>query len=154
MAGISTGINLLTVSERSIGLFFFPSDGFTLADPPPLSAGIAYIEYKFKDNGVIQRTKTVNGTNPGYDDSNYYWSLPTLSGIGSGYDVRASSLTGSVGGSIVGTWYNLGVAEPFWFISQNSYGTASGTVTIEIRDSTTLSIIDSKTLSLAITRNS
>lgn len=75
-----------------------------------------------------------------------------LIGIGSDYDVRwnASGDTGALSGSAINTWLNLGASRNWAVIDTSSVGPALVvTGNLEIRDASTLAVLDTKTLTLS-----
>lgn len=158
MAGLSTGISLLTVGKvpSVLGLFIPSSDGFTFGDPAPLDGMICSTSYTFTSDGTITTSRTVkNGDTTGYDQTNKYWAVPVDSALGSLYEMRGTSVTGSLGGLLTtGSWYPLTTSNLGIQLTNTNYGTNTGGVTLELRRISDATVIDTKTISFQITRNS
>lgn len=78
------------------------------------------------------------------------------SGAASGYDVRATLASGtSPSGSAVGSWLNLGTTRAWSLTASAGFAGASQvllcTLTVEIRDASTLAVLDTATISISAT---
>jgi hypothetical protein len=99
-----------------------------------------YISYELLSTGVAQRTSGSLGTLqfPGE------W---LVSGAASNYEVRATLDSGSLtaGSSATGTWLSL-TSNRSWFIDLGG----SADLTIEIRNASTLAVLDTASVSLSV----
>lgn len=87
----------------------------------------------------------------GFDDLliDLYW---LSAGTTSGYEIRVTPLSGtfSTGSDSTATWLNLGTSRS-WKVSKNSAGGKTCTATYEIRDASSLVVLNSATISLTAT---
>lgn len=82
---------------------------------------------------------------PGVPD---WLSIPANTGL---FEVRMTQNSGTaVSGPIAGTWFPLNVNRS-WSLNQNSIGTSSSNITIEIRLASTLVVQDSASISFTAT---
>lgn len=70
-----------------------------------------------------------------------------LSGIASDYEVRATLTSGSLTSGTTGTWLSLGTSRS-WTRDRNTAGVSQAVMTIEIRNATTLVVLDSASVTL------
>lgn len=131
-AGGGGGVSITNQSPSSVGFF-----GATV------TAG-AY----FNTNGVY-----FNNINFSYTAVTGEWYDPTTTGIGSDYDIRATLVSQSGiatrSGPTLGTWWALSTARS-WYIQTNSLGFKSWVLDIDIRDATTLTIIDTARYNMGV----
>lgn len=83
------------------------------------------------------------------DQSSHVLEAWLLSGTvpNSGYDARATLLSGTVGGTF-GTWLNVG-GSPGWSCSVSRSGTQEGQIKVELRDAATLAVLVSAIINLS-----
>jgi hypothetical protein len=81
--------------------------------------------------------------------SDNWWSLNPSSGVGSGYDVKMSYSSGATEGQnrqnfgpSDGVWTNMASVVGFGW-ARTSTGLSEFTIVFEIRDTTTLTVLDS-----------
>lgn len=101
-----------------------------------IDPGTANAIYQLRSDGAIY----VNGA-----DSGARWLAGTG---GSSYEVMATLLTGSVGGSGFGSYLNLGTNRG-WSLGQVGVGSASGSIFLELRP-TSGAVIDTATISFSV----
>ena len=80
-----------------------------------------------------------------------YTTLETwlLSGAASDYEVRVTLSLGTLSSGTTGTWQNLGTSRSWTVVAGNSYPEiAEAEIVVEIRDATTLMILDTATITL------
>jgi hypothetical protein len=70
-----------------------------------------------------------------------------LSGAASSYEVRATVVSGTVGGSVTGSWISLS-ASPAWSISAGENEVVTATIFVEIRRVGTTTVLASATVFL------
>lgn len=107
------------------------------------SAGSVNAGYSLLNNGNVQ--ETINST----PSTVGTWVSPA-SGM-SGFEARATVAAGS-GGTLTGTvgsWLSLGTSR-IWSLSRASAGFADRTLTIEIRDAASLSVVATATITLDV----
>jgi hypothetical protein len=72
-------------------------------------------------------------------------------GASSDAEVRATLNSGSTpSGSALSTWLNLGTTRN-WYVTRSANGTTTCNLTVEIRDASTLTVLDSATIVLTAT---
>lgn len=103
----------------------------------PTSGGSA--GYDLLSTGIAQRSTSLAGTSSISGE----W---LVSGSASSYEVRATLNSGSLTSGTTGTWLNLGTSRG-WAIAGTD-GDAS--LTIEIRDASTLTVLDSANINLSV----
>lgn len=84
-----------------------------------------------------------------------YTTLETwlLSGAASDYEVRVTLSLGTLSSGTTGTWQNLGTSRSWTVVAGNSYPEiAEAEIVVEIRDATTLMILDTATITLQAER--
>lgn len=102
------------------------------------SLNTAVASVQFNSTGSM----TVSGT--GY--SNIGWASPTSTGLGAGYELRATRTSGSATGT-TGTWLSLSSNRGYTLTSSNGLLLTS-TFLFEIRAVGTTTVIDSETITL------
>ena len=111
------------------------------------SPGNAYVGARFKSDGSADLQRSASGSWYATDP----WGLPVTTGVGSGYDIRATLNSGtSPSGSAVGSWLNLATTR-YWQLVETGIGTKACNLTIEIRDAVSLTLLDTQTYSLDAT---
>lgn len=107
-----------------------------------IDSGAAFCSITFGDD----RTITVVA-----DQSAAETHWVTADGTPSGYDIRVTPISGtfSSGSDVVSTWVNLG-ADRIWQVSKGgaSSGSKSCTATYEIRNATTLVVLETATITI------
>ncbi len=63
------------------------------------------------------------------------------------YDVLATFVSGDLPSGTFGSWLSLSVSRS-WSLSQTTIGSKTGIFTVQIRDATTLEVLDSATITL------
>ena len=84
-----------------------------------------------------------------------YTTLETwlLSGAASDYEVRVTLSSGTLSSGTTGTWQNLGTSRSWTVVDTTFDGIISeADIVVEIRDATTLMILDSATINLQAER--
>lgn len=76
------------------------------------------------------------------------WILPSATGIGAEYQVKASISGGSVTGDSTSTWHSLS-SDKSWKVSQSTDGTSSATIIVSIRRAGTTTTLASMTVNLS-----
>jgi len=77
-----------------------------------------------------------------------------LTGTNSDFDARVTTTGGTPGGgSGIGSWLNLGTMR-LWTVTQSPIGSVNWTFDVEIRNATSLVVLDSAAISLTATRDS
>lgn len=100
--------------------------------------------YRTNASGIAERR---NGTD--------YTTLETwlLSGAAGDYDVRATLTAGALSSGTTGTWLDMGTSREWYCQDSIVDGTpVTATLTIEIRDGTSLVVLDSATITLSSER--
>lgn len=86
-----------------------------------------------------------------------YSTLETwlLSGAASAYEVRATLSSGTLSSGTTGTWENLGTSRS-WTVVDSTFDPymSEAVIVVEIRDATTLLILDTATITLQAERSS
>ena len=106
--------------------------------------GTATAGYRLNSSGIAE--SQVNAT---------YSTLETwlLSGSASDYEVRATLSSGTLSSGTTGTWENLGTSRSWTVDDSIVDATISGAViVVEIRDATTLLLLDTATITLQAER--
>lgn len=90
---------------------------------------------------TLSNDKSIYNYTTGYDQFGPFTYLAAVgtwsTGTASSYDARATVLDGALSSGIVGSWLNLGTTRG-WDVLQNTVGTSSARLTIEIRNASTL----------------
>ncbi len=84
-----------------------------------------------------------------------YATLETwlLSGAASDYEVRVTLSSGTLSSGTTGTWQNLGTSRSWTVVAGNYYPEfAEAEIVVEIRNATTLTILDTATINLQAER--
>lgn len=114
--------------------------------PGNYSSGTAgvYIGYQLNSNGKVYETPDP-GAGP-YEIEN--WVTPTS--VASGYEVKATLVSGSLAGtsSATGTWLSLSSTREWGVITAYIGTTAQAEITVEIRKTGTTTVLDSAYISL------
>lgn len=81
----------------------------------------------------------------------YDWIEPNVTGIGSEYQAKVSTTSGSfTSGNSTGVWHNLGTSR-YWRLTKNTDGTSSVSFTVSIRRAGTTSVLASCSVTLSAT---
>ena len=84
-----------------------------------------------------------------------YATLETwlLSGVASDYEVRATLSSGTLSSGTTGTWQNLGTSRS-WTVVDSAFDASvtEAVIVVEIRDATTLLVLDTATITLQAER--
>lgn len=130
LAGMLSGarITLVTLADETV------SD--TTASPTNASA-----RYKLEADGDIVRTLANGGATDLGD-----WVIPR-SAAGAAYECRATILSGSLSSGTAGSWLPLSADEE-WGRAQTTNGTSQCVFTLEIRNTATLLVLATVTITL------
>lgn len=116
----------------------------SIADLSPSAATTsptnATVQYQLTNAGV---TNTIN---QGGTTSQGNWVTPA-GAAGANYEVRASIVSGSLTSGTTGSWLALSSTRT-WALTQSSIGSSTCVLTIEIRNATSLAVLDSATITL------
>jgi len=100
------------------------------------------------ETAVASLTIASNGTYTVSDgDPTGNWATPGASGIGSGYEVRWTVVSGSLSGGTSGTWQSLSSSRTY-ARNRVGVGSAQAVGTVEIRDASTLTVLTTSTVTL------
>lgn len=108
------------------------------------SSGSAIAEYGLDNDGTAY---TQENSGASVDIPGEWWSKGSTSGLGASYEVRATETSGTVSGGTVGTWQSLSSARAWW-VTRSTAGSKTCTLTIEVRNATTLVVLDSCSVTL------
>lgn len=72
------------------------------------------------------------------------------SGTASGFEVRATVTSGTLSSGTTGSWQVLST-DRSWTVTRSAVGVKSATMTVEIRNATTLAVLDSASITLQAT---
>ena len=110
-------------------------------DDVTISPTNASATYQLTSAGVINQITNSGGTtSPGN------WISP-VAAAGGNYEVRATVNSGSLTSGTTGSWTALSSTQS-WVRQQNSIGTSSCNLTIEIRHATSLVVLDTASITL------
>lgn len=132
-------VNIDKIMKRAAGVWSIVFRSINIADwiithddPTTAIAG-----YRLNSSGVVEQR--MGGS---------YSTLETWLGAytNSGYEVRATLLSGTIGIGTFGSWLNLGTSRE-WATTSTS-GFLAGEMLIEIRNATTLVVVDSANIQL------
>jgi hypothetical protein len=84
------------------------------------------------------------GLNTGSGQSSYSW---LLSGTASQYEIRMTTTSGTFSSGTTGSWLSLGTTRT-WTRQRTSVGISTVTATVEIRDATSLVVLDTATITI------
>jgi hypothetical protein len=101
------------------------------------SPGTANATMTFNSDGTYTRTGGASGN----------WATPGSVGIGAGYDIRWTVVTGTLSTGTTGTWQVLSSNRTYGR-NRLTIGLATATGTIEIRDAVSLSVLTTCSASL------
>lgn len=108
------------------------------------AAGTATAGYRLNSSGIAE-----SQVNTGYS------TLETwlLSGSASAYEVRATLSSGTLSSGTTGTWENLGTSRS-WTVADSTLDPymSEAVIVVEIRDATTLLVLDTATITLQAER--
>lgn len=106
-----------------------------------LSPGDATIRLHISSDGNVY-TQVNNGAN----NLEYAWRL---SGASSAYDIFATLDSGTLSEGTTGSWLNLGTTRA-WAVTRTSNlaGSDAATITLQIRDASTLAVLDTAVITL------
>lgn len=122
---------------------FFNALAIVLTNRSVVSAGSGTSKSEIEFNSSGQLTEIRNGSNTNVSGE---WMDPVGGTSGSNYDVRVTATGDPVGGPTLGSWWTLGVTNK-WSVTSNS-GFKTATLSVDIRDASTLSIVASATITL------
>ncbi len=105
-------------------------------------SSLATAEYSLENDGDI-----IEGISTGPTDTGD-WITPT-SAAGSGYEVRATLDSGSLDSGTTGSWLSLGTTRTWGVAAASTPSSQSASLTIEIRDASSLVVLDSATVNLS-----
>ena len=107
-------------------------------------SGASTAGYRLNSSGIAERQ--VNTT---------YTTLETwlLSGAASDYEVRATLSSGTLSSGTTGTWQNLGTSRS-WTVVDSTFDAiiSEAIIVVEIRNATTLLVLDTATITLQAER--
>ena len=117
--------------------------GNKVANRSSVGPADAFAGFRLNSNGTMQETEATTldwaidgGTWVGF-------------GVGSDYEVRFTLNSGSSPtGSVLNTWLSLGTTRPVSISETGIPGTTTSNLLAEIRDATTLAVLDSVTVTL------
>ena len=110
----------------------------TASDAQLSGFGTAFAAFTFSTNGIITRKDGATWTNK----SNEWWSVGSVSGIGSSYQIRATLSSGTTPtGPTLGstTWHDLSTIRE-WSHTRSFLGVTTCVLSISIRDTATQTI--------------
>ena len=104
--------------------------------------GTAVAGYRLNTSGIAEKLVRVT-----------YTTLETWLSFGtaSNYECRATVTAGAITSGTTGSWLALSSSRE-WKVEQGSVGTGTATLTIEIRNASTLVVLDSATITLEAER--
>ena len=137
MAGILTAMTGINVGDAARVTVV----GATEVDGPRLSPIDSYAGYRLTSSGNEQSGVGTSG--PAYSTIQTWLK----SGANSDYEVRATLNSGAVQSGTTGSWLAL-TSDRAWECIVTGLGTATANLTIEVRDDTTLEVLDSATVDL------
>lgn len=106
---------------------------------------IAYATYTLSNTGTVLYDTTPSNGNGGATSGTLETWL--LSGAASDYECRATLTSGSLTTGTTGTWMSLSTSRQ-WQRDRAAFGSASATLTIEIRRASDGVVLDSATITL------
>jgi hypothetical protein len=106
--------------------------GTDVQSPGPANATIT-----FASNGTYSATGGASGN----------WGSPTTGGLGSGYDIRWTVVSGTLTTGTTGTWQSLSAGITYGR-NRVAVGIATASGTVEIRDASTLAVLATSTVTL------
>lgn len=113
----------------------------TTVDPVDARKG-----YKLKNTGVAVQVTGVAETEASLEN----WVTPT-GAAGAAFEARVTVNSGLLsGGAGAGSWLTLDTDRE-WYVRQNSVGTQTANITVEIRDAASTTVLDSATIDLTAT---
>ena len=126
LAGTTGGDPTIEITNRTVTN--------TAADP-----GTAVATYALNNNGSI--TFVTGGT------QTTEWMLPNIAAYAARYEARATITGGTLTSGTTGSWINLGTTRT-WARDRTGIGSNSCTFTLEIRDASSLQVLDSASITL------
>jgi hypothetical protein len=134
-----TWITVANVYRRSGGTWIKIWPTLTIGVPGTLDASRLVAS---PTTSVASITFNADGTYTRLNGASGNWATPTTGGVGAGYDIRWTNVSGTLTSGTAGTWQNLSSARTY---GRNRVGVGSATAvgTIEIRDASTLSVLTS-----------
>jgi hypothetical protein len=127
------------------------------ADFEVINPSTATATFTLNSSGVAQATTVGSGSNPPAGTTNYTDEWMRV-GPNSAYEARATLVSGTLSSGTVGTWQVLSTTRS-WTVT-SSVGGGGGhagkdcTILVEIRDASTLVVIDSDNIALSSDANS
>ena len=107
-------------------------------------SGIATAGYRLNSSGIAESLSNLT-----------YSTAETwlLSGAASNYEVRATLSLGTLSSGTTGTWQNLGTSSS-WTVACSTFDASpsEAIISVEIRDATTLLVLDTATITLSAER--
>lgn len=107
-----------------------------------IDPGDASVNMVFKTDGTTSTTGVQGSITP----ANWL----NGSSLGSNYDIRVTPTSGTFTSGTTGAWLNLGTQRS-WTVSQTVPDTKSCTATVEIRNASSLVVLDTATFTLSAT---
>lgn len=107
-----------------------------------VGVGTARSGYRLNASGIVEER-----------DGASYSTLETWLpfGTASGYEARVTVTLGTLTSGTTGSWVSLGSSQE-WYVEQGTVGTNTCDFTVEIRNATTLVVIDSAAITLEADR--
>ena len=107
-----------------------------------VGSGTATGGYRLNTSGIVE--KRLGGS---------YTTLETWLSFGtaSNYECRATVISGALSSGTAGSWLSLGTSRE-WTVTQSVVGTNTCDLTIEIRNASTLVVLDSATITIEADR--
>ena len=98
--------------------------------------------YRLNSSGIVESRAVTT-----------YATLETwlTAGTASNYEVRATVTSGTLSSGTTGSWLNLGTARE-WTVARATVGTKQAIFTVEIRNATTLAVVDAAQVTLEAER--
>ena len=105
-------------------------------------AGTATTGYRLNSSGIAESKEVTT-----------YVTLETwlTAGTASNYEARATVTSGALSSGTAGSWLNLGTSRE-WTVAQATVGTNQAIFTVEIRNATTLAVVDAAQITLEAER--
>lgn len=165
------GSNPISLSEYYAGGGLVPSGTSGTNGPVPSSGTISISNFYGTSNVTVQLSnQNISSVGAGTRTAGYRlnlsgdveqlvqatytdigdWITPK-SAAGANYEARATLVSGSIASGTLNTWLALSASRQ-WFCQQASIGTQSATLTIEIRNASTLSVLASASIFLEAER--
>lgn len=110
--------------------------------------GSAFAAWNFGSTGILTRK---NGAS--WSAINQQWWTNNPESIGADYDIRATLVSGTTpSGPTLGstTWHSLSSTRE-WSLTRSTVGITSCSISVSIRDATTLTVLDTATYNIEVT---